>query len=319
MKEQLLNDYTPEDIMNFIFGGILIYNKDGTLDVTKYYKNPFRDDGDAGCNFFYTYNNTLMFKDWAYSKYTGDAFKLLTILYNTPFLEACERCYNDMKKGKLPRIIGTNEGNEQIEKFPTISYQPFPTHLEQNYFSIGHISVKTLLKYNVHACNRVMTQSGALFYWSPDNPLYVYNFGANYIKMYRPLADRKDKWRSTVPKGFAEGYRQLPSRGDVIVITKSLKDVMVLHEIGVPAIAPISENSEIHEFIIADIKQRFDSHFILYDNDKPGILAAKVMSEKTGIDTVIIPKETNTKDCFEYSYKYGLEELKRLLKKLKIL
>ena len=34
----------------------------------------------------------------------------------------------------------------------------------------------------------------------------------------------------------------LPKHGEFIVITKSLKDVMVLYSFGIPAIAPISEN-----------------------------------------------------------------------------
>ncbi len=34
----------------------------------------------------------------------------------------------------------------------------------------------------------------------------------------------------------------IPKNGEFIVITKSLKDCMVLYELGVPAVAPISEN-----------------------------------------------------------------------------
>lgn len=49
----------------------------------------------------------------------------------------------------------------------------------------------------------------------------------------------------------------LPESGDILIITKALKDVMVLYEYGIPAIAPCSENLFITEAQYNHLKERF--------------------------------------------------------------
>lgn len=44
----------------------------------------------------------------------------------------------------------------------------------------------------------------------------------------------------------------LPKSGDILVITKSMKDCMTLYSLGVPAIAPISENCFCQKLNIKD-------------------------------------------------------------------
>lgn len=63
----------------------------------------------------------------------------------------------------------------------------------------------------------------------------------------------------------------LPKSGDAIVITKSLKDIMVLYELGIPAIAPISENCYLTEAQHNKLVKRFDKVVLFYDNDRAGI------------------------------------------------
>lgn len=63
----------------------------------------------------------------------------------------------------------------------------------------------------------------------------------------------------------------LPKSGDAIVITKSLKDIMVLYEFGIPAIAPISENCYLTDAQHNKLVNRFNKVILFYDNDKAGI------------------------------------------------
>ena len=39
-----------------------------------------------------------------------------------------------------------------------------------------------------------------------------------------------------------QGAHQLPAEGELLVVTKSMKDVMCLYSLGITAIAPNSEN-----------------------------------------------------------------------------
>ena len=63
----------------------------------------------------------------------------------------------------------------------------------------------------------------------------------------------------------------LPKSGDILVVTKSMKDVMVLYQLGIPAIAPISENCFLTEAQYNKLQSRFKYIVLLYDNDRPGL------------------------------------------------
>ena len=61
------------------------------------------------------------------------------------------------------------------------------------------------------------------------------------------------------------------SGGDYVVITKSLKDVMVLYEFNIPAIAPNSETLFISDKQLEKLKSKFKNIIVFYDNDCAGI------------------------------------------------
>lgn len=63
----------------------------------------------------------------------------------------------------------------------------------------------------------------------------------------------------------------LPKSGDYVVVTKSMKDVMVFYELGIPAIAPISENCYLTEAQHLKLVKRFKHVILFYDNDIAGV------------------------------------------------
>ena len=79
---------------------------------------------------------------------------------------------------------------------------------------------------------------------------------------------------------------------DTLIITKSLKDVMCLRSLGYWAIAPHSESSRISELHVENIHSKFNSVYVLYDNDEAGINGAKSMASAVSCSSVIIPVES---------------------------
>lgn len=68
---------------------------------------------------------------------------------------------------------------------------------------------------------------------------------------------------------------------------------MVLRSAGFISIAPQSENS--YKSLlpkVAEINQRFNNVYILFDNDKPGIRAAHMLSKKVGFkwEPIFMPR-----------------------------
>ena len=79
------------------------------------------------------------------------------------------------------------------------------------------------------------------------------------------------RFLSNTPKSLIQGARQLPNEGNLLVITKSMKDCAALHELGIPAIAPCSEVLFVSKSQLQALKKRFKNIIVFYDNDLPGI------------------------------------------------
>ena len=119
---------------------------------------------------------------------------------------------------------------------------------------------------------------------------------------------------------YIQGYDQLPKKADLCIITSSLKDVMCLFEMGIPAIAMQSEMQLPSREVIEELKQRFQRLAVFYDNDftnpsNPGqTMAAKICKEYYPIKNILIPDEYGVKDLSDYIAKFKRTEgLKTLI------
>lgn len=110
-----------------------------------------------------------------------------------------------------------------------------------------------------------------------------------------------------------QGAHMLPKNGNYLVITKSLKDVMVLYNFGIPAIAPISENCFVSEAVYKKLVSRFKRIFLLYDNDRPGLQASiRIRNTFPTVTPIFIPKYMS-KDISDFYAKYGHDKTQQLI------
>jgi hypothetical protein len=124
-----------------------------------------------------------------------------------------------------------------------------------------------------------------------------YKDNALTYKIYRPHASKALKWRNNNPFGVHQGYMQLPSDGDLMIITKSLKDVMSLYEVvGIPAISVQSETCFMKSSVATEYKTRFKKVVSLFDNDFQGREQGDTYKRLYDIDPIFIPKLYNAKD-----------------------
>ena len=146
--------------------------------------------------------------------------------------------------------------------------------------------------------------------------MYAYKIFDKF-KIYRPYSlYRKDKWRTNCSTIDVQGFEQLPENGDLLIITKSLKDVMVLYKLGYNAVALQSENDKLNYKIYQNLSERFKRIVILFDNDEPGILNAEIFSERYGIPYTFIPISEKIKDISDYIHYHGIDSAKNLMKNL---
>lgn len=91
------------------------------------------------------------------------------------------------------------------------------------------------------------------------------------------------------------GSKQLPKIGKQCILSKSMKDLMLLYEFGFISIAPTSENILISEAQLNKIKNKYDNILVFFDNDLPGVKGAKKYKKAYNLRCIFI-KRKYTKD-----------------------
>ena len=144
--------------------------------------------------------------------------------------------------------------------------------------------------------------------------MYAYKV-YNHFKVYRPLGDKYTKWRNNLEQDDVQGFKQLPKSGDLCIITKSLKDVMCLYEMGIPAVSPASESTFLSDHVLKAILKRFKRVLICFDRDTSGCKNSIKISNKTGIKAFFVNKKFKAKDISDTISRNGFEPIKEWILK----
>ncbi len=151
---------------------------------------------------------------------------------------------------------------------------------------------------------------------------YGYYFGNEKWKIYSPYGIIK--WLSNTSRCDIQGYNQLKQTGDLLVITKSLKDVILLDSYGISSVAPQSESSMIVDESIKELKLRFNVILVNYDFDYIGVKIGNKYRKEYGLRTLYLTNgrfgtiNYEAKDLTDYRKLKGSVEFTELLKKVKI-
>jgi hypothetical protein len=181
------------------------------------------------------------------------------------------------------------------------------TWKDREYWEQFGISKQTLDMYHVKPIS---------FYWingqryTADTFAYAYCEYGNRIKIYQPLSNIEKKWFSNVRTQDIQGLYQLPIMGSRVVLTSSLKDVMTLSELNIPAAALQSEMMMPSSKLIDLLKRKFDKVEVLYDNDfnnpdNPGQRMAKEICKEFGLTNIVIPEHYQAKDPSDLVFIHG--------------
>jgi len=313
--DELLKRVTEYDIYHHYLG-----NK---LKIGRVMSSPFHEDKHPSFGIFKSSNGTLLWKDQA----TGETGNVLTFVkkienfYNIS--QALKLIYDKFIKGVISQ---TKEGlyikdyYENTNRILSIQRQNF-TKNDDAYWGKYLISRETLKKFNVYPISLFWIDD----YISPlkyqkDSPMYAYKIFDKF-KIYRPYSEfKKDKWRTNCSSIDIQGFEQLPASGELLIITKSLKDIMVLHELGYTSVALQSENDRLDHKIYKNLSDRFKRIVILFDNDEPGKVSAAKLAEKYNIKYCFIDSSLfnlyKVKDVSDHISVFGKEKTIELLKTL---
>ena len=305
--KDLLDKLTDYDIYSYYVG---------QFKIGKLFNSPLRsDDKNPSFAIFKGMNGGLFFKDHG-SGEGGNAIKFVKLYKNINTKDELER-----ELLRIVRKMNPNSGNVirtysySVDSGPTdigIVRQPF-TDVDKRYWKQFHISIDTLKKFQVFSikyflCNRVVRGT-----YKETSPMYAYKVDDKF-KIYRPLASKYTKWRTNLTNRNVQGLSELPVEGgNLLIITKSLKDVMCLYEMGFNAIAASSETTFIPDDILDSLRHKWKNVIMLYDRDKTGMLESRKYSKQYKLDALFVHKRFKAKDISDAVKDNSYDEVKQWL------
>ena len=272
--EYILGLYPQEQIMERYLGV--------PIKLNTRFLSPLRKDNNPTCGFFYTKEGTLIFKDFA-GFFAGGCFKVVMHLYTCSFHEALELIASDLnliegvrvERKNYPHLVDIKRKETTIQ----IKKRPFNDE-DRDYWQKYGLKKNTLLYFKTYPITLLWLNGKIIYNYKKGDPAYAYCYGEGRYKIYFPLRKlNRFMCNCSVVQG-----EQIPrdySKGTII--TKSMKDVMVLYQMGYTAVAPQSETVYPDEEWINDLRKKSIKLVSLYDFDRAGVTMANYMRKKYGI------------------------------------
>lgn len=331
---------TAEDIYDFYVTGEWRYGK---------VSSPFRSDSSPSFSIYRNSTNKLVWRDFGTNEY-GGPLDLVIKIFGLDFKDALNKIQTDLNgvyttdrssvlpNGAFHAMVGSTSGLEPSKKKKkevTVELQEF-TKIDEKYWGSYGLSIDTVKKYNVRSVRTVFVGNKPVFGYTEHSPIYAYyvtdpgydEYWSN-VKVYRPFAVDY-KWLGNMNNKVVFNIRRL-HKGcydvtnetidlnilnslDTIIITKSLKDVMVIESFNIPAIAPQSE-SYVDSNIVLRALDLYKNVYVLMDNDLQG----EKISEKyveLGCKKLSIPVGYDrTKDISDLMRYHGKSEVTKIIGK----
>lgn len=301
--------YTKEYILERIDDFSLYQRYIPELKLRKAFCSPLRNDSNPSFSIFPTKDGSILYKDHANGE-SGDVFKFLKQLWNCSIYEVYQKIVDD-----LPSTVELAKQKQRVcaqDITISIRRQKF-SQSDLDYWNRYNISIDTLTRYKVTAIKYFVIDGIVQAEHKQDDPMFAYKVNDKF-KIYRPLTKyKKNKWRGSLSKRNVFGLEQLPKQGNMLIITKSLKDVMVLYDLGYDAVAPASESTEIPSDIMLDLLNRFKTVIFFFDNDEAGIQFSTKMANKYSTPRMEIDAKHQVKDISDFIEKYDTDSTKAFL------
>lgn len=284
----------------------------GQFKVGMIYNSPFRKDKNPSFGIYYSKRTKqLLFKDHGTGE-CGNVIKFVSLFTGkTEYNDILSDIVDKLNITNNTKLVSSKQYIPPTETVIGVVRQEF-TDVDINYWKQFNISINTLKKFNVNSIKYYLCNGIVKGIYKRENPMYVYKVYNNF-KIYRPLADKYTKWRNNLTDYDIQGYEQLPQKGDILFITKSMKDVMCLHEMGYPAVSPSSESTFLPKDVLEQLKTRFKRIIILFDRDVAGVKRSRKLSRETGLEAMFINKKFKAKDISDAVKANNFEGIKNWL------
>lgn len=285
--------------------------------------NPLRNDENPTCTFGLI-KGKLVFRDWSEHIYM-DVFDVVQRRFNVGFKKALNIIAADFE------LIDTENPSApifQMPKAPTktlkpkfdVDVRPFSAQ-QLAYLQQFGITSKIAARFNVFNVDHLVVNGSTRYVHNSYDPALGYYFGLNSKghQKWKIYFYTRTTNRFLCNTSRLNGWIQLRQAGPVVVITKSLKDVMTLYSLGISAVATQGESILLREATINELKRRFDHVVSLFDFDRAGIKTSALLRRNYGIPAYALTdgragsKDYASKDISDYVRDHGSDAAQKLV------
>jgi DNA primase len=320
---QLYNDLHSEFILERVCQEKLFQKYLGlTPTEDARYRNPLRDDKNPTCSFSIR-NGKWVFRDWSEPRWM-DVFDIVQRIYDVDYPEALRIVAVDfgLLEGTTPQPVTIiNRSNAKpVKTRLQVQVEPIKQHYKA-YLSQFGITTKIAREFNVYGVKSLWKDKTLVYTHNKYDPALAYYFGLNQLNhtKWKVYFYYRVKHKFIGNTNRINGWIQLPKTADLLIITKSLKDVMVYKRLGLPAIAMQGESVLPEQQTIDELQSRFATIVTNYDFDKAGISTANQLKRLYGFSPMMFTNgrfgypDHQAKDISDYVKKHGLANAERIV------
>jgi hypothetical protein len=304
----------------------------GPFSLTQAYHSPLRKDARKSVGFFITKSGEVIYNDFAENRKLNFV-QFVAALRNITEIQAMEHIAQQfgLLKGaaKVVAIKPIKPLKKPPKKAITVQTRPF-TQRDYIYWLKYNISLKQLKKHNIYSVSKFSIGDYST-YINRDQLCYAYllfdDNGNGYFKIYQPENPDK-KWMYNGALHLIYGLNQLPFESNTLIITKSVKDFLLLKQFFPDVIALQNESSSAaKKEVLSALKKCYKNIIIWMDADRPGIRAANYYKKTWGFTPFFINfanknifytirkvKQLKVKDPSDFVAKYGINKFFKFLK-----
>ena len=323
---------TPDSILNMIteFDIYKFYMPHHNWKINVVTYSPFRNEKNP--SFIIGYNGgALRFVDFGDSSKKGGCLNFVMMLFSISLNDALMMIDRDFDLGiisgsstkQYERIVSDYTQPEHTSKreyFIQVKTRKF-TNEELAYWNSYYQDISDLKANNVHSIDTVYLNKQK--FPAKDNELKFGYLYEGHWKIYRPFADKKNKWMpNNVPITMMDGLNDIKDC-DVAFINKSKKDYMVMKKVFPCCCAVQNEGMGcFSEENVEYLKENSRNQILSFDSDEVGVKHSKAITDKFGFEYCNVPRlylGEGIKDWADLAKTHGLKVIEEYLTKRKII
>ena len=269
----------------------------------------------------------LSFIDFADTNKRGDCFTFVKLLHNLSNMDDVLRMIDrDFGLGFLPQTAtGDYKVITKLYKQPEDVGKRYSiiqavtrkfTNEELEYWNQYHQSLDDLRANNVYAIKKLYLNK-QLFPLKDTELRFGYLYDGHW-KIYRPFADKKNKWvPNNVPITMMDGKEDI-SNCRIAFINKSKKDYMVMKKIFPCSCAVQNEGIAcFSDENVEYLKANSDRQILSFDSDETGVHNSKQITELFDFEYINVPRRylsEGIKDWADLVKTYGYYPVENYLR-----